>query len=110
MNARASVLPLPRRPIAAPRRDRRAAVARALSACAAGERVLLALLLFERLTPAEAASVLGVPAPRVERAYVSLLSQLRQSLRGRGATRAWRGRPAGAPRFATPGARLRRAS
>lgn len=107
MSARVSPLPVSRRPVAVPRHDRRAAVARALSGCAASERVLLALLLFERLTPAEAANVLGVPAGRIERAYASLLSQLRQSLRGRDRTR---GYPAGAPRFATPTARLRRAS
>lgn len=107
MGVRASVLPMPRRPVATPRHDRRAAVARALSACAASERVLLALLLFERLTPAEAANVLGLPAARIERAYASLLSQLRQNLRGRD-----RGRPRapGTTRFATPTARLRRAS
>jgi DNA-directed RNA polymerase specialized sigma24 family protein len=107
MSARLSVLPETRRPVAVPRRDRRAAVARALSTCAASERVLLALLLFERLTPAEAASVLGVPAPRIERAYASLLSQLRLSLRGCSRIPA---SPAAAPRFSTPTARLRRAS
>jgi len=98
---RPRVLALPaRRPVAAPRRD---AVARALSACAARERVLLALLLFERLTPAEAASVLGVPATRIERAYAALLAQLRGLLGGSVP-------PVSAPRFATPAARLRRAS
>jgi DNA-directed RNA polymerase specialized sigma24 family protein len=103
MSARVSTLSALRRPLAPPRDDRRAAVARALSDCAAGERVLLALLLCERLTPAEAASVLGVPAARVERAYASLLARLRESLRGRRLRSA-------APRFATPTARLRRAS
>ncbi len=68
------------RPIAAPRHDPRAAVARALSHCATHERVLLALLLFERLTPAEAAHVLDVPAARIERAYATLLSELRATL------------------------------
>jgi DNA-directed RNA polymerase specialized sigma24 family protein len=91
------------RPVAVPRRDRREAVARALSGCAARERVLLALLLFERLTPAEAARVLGVPAARIERAYAALLSQLCELLGGRAPR-------AGAPRFATPAARLRRAA
>ncbi len=66
-------------------------------------RVLLALLLFERLTPAEAASVLGVPAARIERAYAALLSQLRKLLGG-SAPRA------SVPRFATPSSRLRSAS
>jgi DNA-directed RNA polymerase specialized sigma24 family protein len=79
---RSRPLPLagPRRPVAEPRCGPRAAVARALSCCAARERVLLALLLFERLTPAEAASVLDVPAWRIERAYASLLVELRESL------------------------------
>jgi DNA-directed RNA polymerase specialized sigma24 family protein len=92
-----------RRSVAAPRHDRREAVARALSGCAARERVLLALLLFERLTPAEAASVLGVPAAHIERAYAALLAQLRDLLGGRAPR-------VGAPRFATPAARLRRAA
>ena len=94
---------VPRRAVAASRDGRREAVARALSGCAARERVLLALLLFERLTPAEAASVLGVPASRIERAYAELLGQLRGLL-------GVRALPAGAPRFATPSARLKRAS
>jgi len=101
---RARTVPPPGvRPVTAPRHDRREAVARALSGCAASERVLLALLLFERLTPAEAASVLDVPAARIERAYAALLSELR----GLSGGRAPRLR---APRFATPTARLRRAS
>jgi len=101
---RPRVLALPsRRLVAVPRHDRREAVARALSGCAARERVLLALLLFERLTPAEAASVLDVPAARIERAYAALLSQLR-ALLGGSAPRA------NVPRFATPTARLRRVS
>jgi len=102
MRPRAPVQPS-RRPVAVPRHDRREAVARALSGCAARERVLLALLLFERLTPAEAASVLGVPAASIERAYAALLVQLRELLGGRTLR-------ASAPRFATPTARLRRAA
>jgi len=99
------VLPLPPagRPVTRPRPDRREAVARALSDCAARERVLLALLLFERLTPAEAARVLDVPVARIERSYAALLVQLRRTLPGRI-------RRARLPRFATPAARLRRAS
>jgi DNA-directed RNA polymerase specialized sigma24 family protein len=95
--------PFAGRPDAPPRRDRREAVARALSGCAAHERALLALLLFERLTPAEAASVLGVPAARIERAYAALLSQLRRLIGGSVPR-------VGARRFATPTACLRRAS
>ncbi len=88
---------------AASRRDRREVLARALSECAAHERVLLALLLFERLTAAEAATVLGIPAARIERAYAALLAELRGWI-GDGVARA------SAPRFATPTARLKRAS
>ena len=104
MRSRPVPLAGPRRPIAAPRRDPRAAVARALSRCAARERVLLALLLFERLTPAEAASVLDVPAWRIERAYAALLGELRGSL-GTRASRAMT--PARTSGTVTP---LRRAS
>ena len=102
MRPRALVV-APQRAVAASRNGRREAVARALSHCAARERVLLALLLFERLTPAEAASVLDVPAARIERAYAALLCQLRE-VPGLRALRA------SAPRFATPSVRLRRAS
>ncbi len=80
MRARPALRLDPRRPIAAPRLDPRAAVARALSRCAAHDRVLLALLLFERLTPAEAARVLHVPPARIERAYATLLGELRETL------------------------------
>jgi DNA-directed RNA polymerase specialized sigma24 family protein len=101
---RPRILALPsRRPVAVPRPDRRDTVARALSGCAARERVLLALLLFERLTPAEAAGVLGVPTAHIERAYAALLSQLRELLGGHAPRSV-------APRFATPTARLRQAS
>jgi len=101
----APVLPLDPagRPVARSCRDGRDAVARALSGCAARERLLLALLLFERLTPAEAARVLDLPVTRIERSYAALLAQLRQALPGP----VRRSRP---PRFATPAARLRRAS
>ncbi|HVP14653.1 MAG TPA: hypothetical protein VMS88_03855, partial [Terriglobales bacterium] len=84
MGSRAPVSAAPARPIAVPRRDSRAVVSRALARCAARERVLLALLLFERLTPAEAASVLEVPRATIERAYASLLGELRDCLRRNG--------------------------
>jgi DNA-directed RNA polymerase specialized sigma24 family protein len=101
----ARLLPLePReRPVVQPRPDRRDLVARALSDCAARERVLLALLLFERLTAAEAARVLDVPVARIERSYAALLARLRRVVPGPA-------RRSRAPRFATPDARLRRAS
>jgi len=115
------VLPLSvadaRRPVAVPRHDPREAVARALSRCVERERVLLALILFERLTPAEAARALDVPAARIERAYAALLAELRRSLgecglRPRDHSRS-SGRSEGrvpSPRPVTPTAPLRRAS
>ncbi len=106
-----------------PRRGPRAAVSRALSRCIQRERVLLALILFEHLTPAEAASVLDIPVARIERAYAALLADLRDVLARRVArppsagsrsstdTRPAAGaRRARAPRPQTPAARLRRAS
>jgi DNA-directed RNA polymerase specialized sigma24 family protein len=98
MRTRSSALAPTRGPIATPRDERRAALARALSHCATNERVLLALLLFERLTPAEAASVLDLPAARIERSYAALLASLRRVLGAR------------APRPVTPELRLRKAS
>jgi DNA-directed RNA polymerase specialized sigma24 family protein len=92
---------LPPRPLAGPRDPRREALARALSRCPARERVLLALLLFERLTPAEAADVLDQPAARIERSYAALLATLSRVVRS-GAVQA--------TRFAPDGGRLRRAS
>jgi DNA-directed RNA polymerase specialized sigma24 family protein len=86
MASRAPASAAPARPIAVPRRDSRAVVSRALSRCAARDRVLLALLLFERLTPAEAARVLEVPRATIERAYASLLGELREGLRRDGRT------------------------
>ena len=114
MAAHAPVLLELPRPVAEPRRGPRAAVARALSRCATRERVLLALILFEHLTPAEAASVLDVPVARIERAYAALLAELRDLLarrvsRVRPRTAAPRGGAAREPRPAVP-ARLRRAS
>jgi DNA-directed RNA polymerase specialized sigma24 family protein len=98
------------RPVAVPRHDPREAVCRALSRCAARDRVLLALLLFERLTPAEAASVLGIPVSRIERAYATLLGELRATLRSPRVGRARVVIGPRAPRFSTPAARLRRAA
>jgi hypothetical protein len=80
---------LPGRALATPGDPRREALARALSRCPLRERVLLALLLFERLTPAEAADVLDLPAARVERSYAALLAELRRVVRS-GAVQATR--------------------
>jgi DNA-directed RNA polymerase specialized sigma24 family protein len=51
-------------------------IAAALQRCTSEERAVLALLLFERLTPPEAADALGVPEKRVERIYSSLIRDL----------------------------------
>ncbi|MBI5709970.1 MAG: hypothetical protein HZC42_06655 [Candidatus Eisenbacteria bacterium] len=98
-----------RGPGARPATDPRRCLARALARCAVRERLLLALVLFERLTLAEAADVLGVPVRRVHRLYARLLSDLRDALAGRRAPAAGGSRAAGS-RPAAPAARLRRAS
>ena len=89
--------------------DARRCLGRALGRCAARERVLLALILFERLTFAEAADALGVPVRRISRLYALLLSDLRGALAGQRAPAAGGSRVA-RPRQAAPAARLRRAS
>ena len=65
-----------------PTDEARRRVARALSRCAASERVLLALLLFERLTVAEAAEALSVPLAHVEARFEALLAELGAAARG----------------------------
>jgi DNA-directed RNA polymerase specialized sigma24 family protein len=74
---------------------------RALSRCAVEERVLLALLLFERLTPAEAAEALSISVADVESRFDHLLAELEGTVRGV---------PFRARRTAPAGLRLRRAS
>jgi DNA-directed RNA polymerase specialized sigma24 family protein len=54
----------------------------ALERCAEHERAVLALMLFERLTPAEAANALGVQVSELLRAYDSLMRDLRRALKG----------------------------
>jgi DNA-directed RNA polymerase specialized sigma24 family protein len=61
------------------------------------ERAVLALMLFERLTPAEAASALGVSLPELIRTFDLLMRDLRRTVRG------FRVRPA---RSRADGARL----
>ena len=63
------------------RADARARVAGALRTCTAREQLVLVLLLYERLTPAEAATGLGLTARQVERAYHAALADLRHALR-----------------------------
>jgi len=59
----------------------RARVAGALATCTAREQLVLVLMLVERLTPAEAASALGLTARQVDRAYHAALADLRHALR-----------------------------
>ena len=61
----------------------RARVAHALRACTAREQLVLVLLLYERLTPSEAAAALGLTPRQVERAYHAALADLQGALRGR---------------------------
>jgi len=75
-----------RRPAAAasaPVARERTRVAGALRACTAREQLVLVLLLYERLTPSEAAEALGLTARQVEHAYQTALADLRRALRSR---------------------------
>ncbi len=74
----------------------------AIEHCAPRERMMLALLLVERLTPAEAAETLRLPAASVTRRYRALLAELARAYHGLGSRRA--------ARAAAGVARLRRAS
>lgn len=83
--------PPPRGPVSGRDAGRRAAgrqrVQSLLSCRAAHERTVLALLLYEQLTPDEAARALGVPVHEIRRTYHALRTALRAALRGRrGAT------------------------
>jgi DNA-directed RNA polymerase specialized sigma24 family protein len=61
-------------------------VAAALARRGARERLVLALLLYERLFPVEVADALHLSVRQVERTYDALLAELRRSL-GRPSTR-----------------------
>lgn len=74
----------------------------ALQHCAPRERMMLALLLVERLTPAEAARALRVTEASIVRRYRALLAELTRAYHGLGSRRA--------ARAAAGVARLRRAS
>ena len=58
----------------------RAPLAAALGQCTEPQRTMLALRLVERLSAAEAAATLGVSVQQFERAYRTLLSNLRRSV------------------------------
>ncbi len=62
-------------------------VAEAFERLSPHERVLLALLLVERLTPAEAAEAMGMPIERLSRAARELLAELRLAVAGLGLRR-----------------------
>ena len=63
------------------RASTRARLASALERCAARERDLLALLLVERLTPAEAAEALGISTRSLHRAFAAVMAELEAALR-----------------------------
>lgn len=77
MSGRTSTARAPRRAPAAGGRRR---VADALARSTVRERLVLALLLVERLTPGEVAHALDCPRRRVDRIYRSLLGELRATL------------------------------
>jgi DNA-directed RNA polymerase specialized sigma24 family protein len=69
----------PSGPVSRARRPARDRVAQALARRGARERLVLALLLYERLYPIEVASTLGISLRQVERTYDCLLDELRRS-------------------------------
>jgi len=79
------------------RRPARNRVAAALACRGARERLVLTLLLYERLYPVEVASTLGISLRQVERTYDCLLAELRRPrarANGRAASVPSRGRRA----------------
>ena len=84
------------------RRPARNRVAAALARRGTRERLVLTLLLYERLYPIEVADALGISLRQVERTYDALLTELRRSVaRGTGRARA---------RSTPPAARFRKAA
>ena len=85
-----------------PRRPARHRVAAALARRGTRERLVLALLLYERLYPIEVANALGISLRQVERTYDTLLTELRgPAARGAGRSRV---------RSTPPAARVRKAA
>ncbi len=74
----------------------------AIEHCAPRERMMLTLLLVERLSPVEAAETLGLSVVSVSRRYRALLDELARAYHGLGSRRA--------ARAAVEVSRLRRAS
>ena len=101
----------PAGPATRTRRPTRDRVAAALARRGARERLVLALLLYERLYPIEVADALGISLRQVERTYDCLLAELKRPLsRANGRTR---GRAGSAPvrtRTSAVTARIRRAA
>ena len=95
------VTPISRsRRVRRPGRDR---VAAALERRGARERLVLTLLLVERLYPIEVADALGISLRQVERTYDALLAELRPSATTRAAVRA-------RARATSPASRVRKAA
>jgi len=96
--------------------DARTRVADALGSCTLREQLVLVLLLYERLTPAEVAEALGLTVRQVERSYRESVADLRLALRSRRGGARSGPRSAGRPSRAVARlslaieARLRRAS
>ena len=80
-------------------------IAQALARRAARERLMLALLLYERMRPTEVADVMGVSPRQVGRTYDAMIAELQQSI-GRRARRSLASRG----RNSTTGTRLRKAA
>lgn len=77
--------------------DGRRRIAAVLEGCSRQERLVLALLLLERLTPPEAADALGVSARRLEKIYGGLMREFDASLADGSPRRQRRRRSTGAP-------------
>jgi DNA-directed RNA polymerase specialized sigma24 family protein len=70
--------------------DARQRMAAALACCTPAERLILALMIDERLTAIETARALEMPVADVVRTHAVLLSELRRALSGRPFRRAAR--------------------
>lgn len=83
----------------------RSRLSAAIERCSPPQRTMLALMLLERMTPAEAATSLGIPVEEFERAYRSLMVDLRRTMDKTGSR--WRSAKRLAREYVTP---LRKAS
>lgn len=85
--ARVRALRIVGRTAARPEARELSAIRSALSRRGARERMVLTLLLYERLRPQEVAGALGLSVRQVDRTYEALLSDVRRSLARRRAAR-----------------------